>query len=113
MTYKRIGGKSIYFSHSVCNIAASPVQTSWPLHPSGGPRKAADPQSAASLPLPFPASGPMFFSALLSSFKSSEGLAPFVALDLSVFARPFQPTSFGRRLRNGRIRRSVIPVPGS
>ena len=25
------------------------------------------------------------------------------------FARPFQPTSFGRRLRNGRIRRSIIP----
>ena len=25
------------------------------------------------------------------------------------FARPFQPTSFGRGLRNGRIRRSIIP----
>ena len=32
----------------------------------------------------------------------------FVALDQG-FARPFQPTSFGRGLRNGRIRRSVIP----
>ena len=27
------------------------------------------------------------------------------------FARPFQPTSFGRGLRNGRTRRSVIPSP--
>jgi hypothetical protein len=27
----------------------------------------------------------------------------------SVLRAPFQPTSFGRRLRNGRIRRSVIP----
>ena len=26
------------------------------------------------------------------------------------FTRPFQPTSFGRRLRNGRIRRGVIPA---
>jgi hypothetical protein len=40
--------------------------------------------------------------------KSSEGLAPFVALDPAV-ARPFQPTSFGRRPRKERIRRSVIP----
>jgi hypothetical protein len=33
----------------------------------------------------------------------------FVALDVSVLRAPFQPTSFGRKFRNGRIRGGVIP----
>jgi hypothetical protein len=43
-----------------------------------------------------------------SSFKQSEGLAPLSRWTRR-FARPFQPTSFGRGLRNRQIRRSVIP----
>jgi hypothetical protein len=44
---------------------------------------------------------------LPSSFKASEGLAPLSRWTYA-FARPFQPTSFGRKSRNGRIPRSVV-----
>jgi len=72
-------------------------------------------QSAAGLPLPRFTTGGCFprlgFS---SSFKLSEGLAPFVALDLKRFARTISTDSFGRRLRNGWIQRGVVParLPG-
>ena len=69
-------------------------------------------QSTAGLPLRLPrfARGGCFPRLGFPPHSNqSEGLVPFVALDVSVLRAPFQPTSSGRRLRNGRIRRSVVP----
>ena len=71
-------------------------------------------QSTAGLPLRLPASQgeDVFPVSVFSSFKSSEGLVPFVALDVSVLRAPFQPTSSGRGLRNGGSE-GASSLPGS
>ena len=70
------------------------------------------PQSAAALPFALPPSqGEDVF--LVSVFPPHSNQAKGwrrLSRWTQRFTRPFQPTSFGRRLRNGRIRRGVIPA---
>ena len=72
-----------------------------------------DPNRRRACPSVFQFHNRMMFypSRFSSSFQSSEGLAPFVALDQG-FARPFQPTSFSRGFEMGGAE-GASSLPGS